>query len=88
MEDLALWGNFILEKYGMENQWITKEVKGPYGCTVWRTISNQWQVFWDKVEITVGNGSKTEFWENQWIGGPSLKSTLPVLCIVSKNMLR
>ncbi|KAG5632454.1 hypothetical protein H5410_004171 [Solanum commersonii] len=41
MEVLALCRNFISQKYGMENQWITKEVRIPYGCGVWITLGNQ-----------------------------------------------
>ncbi|WMV09663.1 hypothetical protein MTR67_003048 [Solanum verrucosum] len=62
----------------MENQWITKEVRSPYGCGVWITLGNQWRVFWDKVEITVGNESKTEFREDQWIGGPTAVSQVTI----------
>jgi len=41
-EDTALWRRFIAEKYGLQSNWITEEVNGTFGCSVWKTIRRMW----------------------------------------------
>ncbi|WMV32608.1 hypothetical protein MTR67_025993 [Solanum verrucosum] len=41
-EEGMLWKEAILAKYGMEDNWITKNVTTPYGCSVSRAIRNLW----------------------------------------------
>lgn len=40
---------------------------------------NEGRRFWANVRRSVGDGSKTEFWESEWIGQASLKSLFPRL---------
>ena len=40
-EEGMLWKEAILAKYGMEDNWMTKNVVTPYGCSVWIGIFGQ-----------------------------------------------
>ncbi|WMV51804.1 hypothetical protein MTR67_045189 [Solanum verrucosum] len=60
--DMELWRRFISKKYGLLNNWITEEVPGTFGCSVWKTIRRLWIAFDAKVTIREGNGLKTSFW--------------------------
>lgn len=57
-EDRALWRRFIAGKYGLFNQWTTKEVMGTFGCSVWKTIRRLWPHFRSNICISVGDGLK------------------------------
>ncbi|RYR07607.1 hypothetical protein Ahy_B05g075001 [Arachis hypogaea] len=37
------------------------------------------------VRMSVGNGSKTKFWEDKWLGDFSLRDKFPILFVVSSN---
>lgn len=56
-----------------------------YGCSVWKSIRYLWNDFWVNVVILVGDGSKTAFWEDHWIGDSSLKSTSSDLYSISSQ---
>lgn len=44
IEDMTLWKRLIIEKYGFLKQWTIEEVKGTFGCSVWKTIRRLAQV--------------------------------------------
>ena len=56
-----LWKEAILAKYGMEDNWMTKNVITPYGCSVWRAIRNLWPKIQIRTKVRIGNGQKTSF---------------------------
>jgi len=60
-EDLALWRRFISHKYGLQNNWITEEANGTFGCSVWKTIRRLWPSFIPNLSFRIGNGVKTSF---------------------------
>jgi len=82
-EDMALWRRFIAEKYGLQSNWITEEVNGTFGCSVWKTIRRMWPDFSAKVTFRVGNGLKTSFWNETWLGDVNLRILFPDLYIIS-----
>lgn len=63
----------------MEDLWITKEVKSPYGVGLWRSIRNQWLKIWGNSRIKPGNGRKTSFWNDVWVGQHTLKQLFPAI---------
>ena len=68
-----LWKEAILEKYGMEHNWITKNVTTPYGCSIWRAIRNLWPKMQIRTKVRIGNGQKNSFWHDKWAGFLTIK---------------
>ncbi|WMV50233.1 hypothetical protein MTR67_043618 [Solanum verrucosum] len=52
---------------------------------VWRTIRSLWPKLRGNSSIRVGNGTKTRFWKDIWIGQASLQVAFPDLMIFSRN---
>ena len=69
----------IVSRYTMEGLWITKQVRSPYGVGLWRTIRNQWPKMWGNSRIIIGNGRRTSFWNDVWVGQYPLKQLYPVI---------
>lgn len=65
---------FITHKYGLLNLWTTEEVLGTFGCSVLKTIRRMWPNFNTNMSIKVGDGMKTDFWNEHWIGEGNLKA--------------
>jgi len=61
----------------MDDSWTTKEVRSPYGVGLWRTIRDLWPKIWRNSKIDIGNGRKTFFWNDVWVGQHSLKQLHP-----------
>ncbi|WMV25769.1 hypothetical protein MTR67_019154 [Solanum verrucosum] len=76
-EPQAYWGKVIKAIYGVENKWMTNEVSTPYGVSLWRSIRILWPFLRNNTAVRVGNGSKTSFWEDNWLGHASLKNLFP-----------
>lgn len=76
-EDQMLW-RAINEKYE-EDKWMTKEMSTPYGVSLWRSIRNLWTLLKSKCSIKIAEGSRTNFWEDVWLGTESLKEKLPYI---------
>ncbi|WMV14116.1 hypothetical protein MTR67_007501 [Solanum verrucosum] len=72
-----------LGKYGLFSQWTTEEVMGSFGCCVWKTIRRLWPHFNNNIYISVGNGLKTNFWNEIWKGDDSLRNLFPNLYTLS-----
>ncbi|XP_049354731.1 uncharacterized protein LOC125819316 [Solanum verrucosum] len=82
-EDTSLWRRFIAEKYGLHSNWITEEVNGTFGCSVWKTIRRMWTDFNAQVTFKVGNGLKISFWNEIWLGDVKMRILFPDLYIIS-----
>lgn len=82
-EERAIWRRFIAEKYGLLNHWTTEEVAGTFGCSVWKTIRRLWPHVNNNISITVGNGLKTDFWNEVWIGKDNLRNSFSHLYTLS-----
>ncbi|KAG5595782.1 hypothetical protein H5410_037014 [Solanum commersonii] len=78
IDRLVVRGEKIVEpneiKTAMVDHWITEDVLGTFGCSVWKTIRRPWPQFQKIIQRKVGNGVKIEFWNELWIGERSLKS--------------
>ena len=55
-EEEMLWKEAILAKYGMGDNWMTKNVITPYGCSFWRAIKNLWPKMQIRTKVRIGNG--------------------------------
>ena len=40
----ALWREVIVNKYGLNGNWVSNSVNSSYGVSVWRTIRNLWTI--------------------------------------------
>ena len=67
-EPQPYWGKVIQAKYGEENKWMIKKVLTPYGVSLWKSFRILWPLFKINTTIRVGNGIKTSFWEDKWLG--------------------
>uniref|UniRef100_A0A0V0H378 Putative ovule protein n=1 Tax=Solanum chacoense TaxID=4108 RepID=A0A0V0H378_SOLCH len=63
----------------MRGNWITTEVSSPYGSSVWRSISDLWDLVLERSCCKVGNGRKVAFWKDRWCGQVSLSQRFPHL---------
>ncbi|WMV32616.1 hypothetical protein MTR67_026001, partial [Solanum verrucosum] len=68
--------------------WITDEVTtGVFGCSVWKTIRRLWPSFASNISFKNGDGVKTDFWNEIWIGDRDLKTLFPNLFILSLQQM-
>uniref|UniRef100_A0A0V0IJK0 Putative ovule protein n=1 Tax=Solanum chacoense TaxID=4108 RepID=A0A0V0IJK0_SOLCH len=67
---------------------MTKEVLTPYGVSLWKSIRILWPLLKINTTIRVGNGNKTSFWEDKWLGTTNLKSIFPEMhdLVVNKHV--
>ncbi|WMV10212.1 hypothetical protein MTR67_003597 [Solanum verrucosum] len=86
-DDQSLWKDTIFARYGKEGSWTTKEVNTPYGVGLWRTIRNQWPRIWNNSVINVGNGRKTLFWNDTWMGQTPLRQQFPDIYILNQQKM-
>lgn len=75
----SLQKEVIAAKYGMRDQWMTTELASPYGSSVWRSISDLWDLVLERSYCKVGIGRKVAFWMDKWCGQFSLSQRFPDL---------
>ncbi|WMV33005.1 hypothetical protein MTR67_026390 [Solanum verrucosum] len=86
-DEQGLWKEIIIARYGREGPWTTQEVKTPYERGLWRTIRNQWQKMWGNFVIKLGNGRKTMFWNDVWVGQTPLRQQFPNIYNLNQQKL-
>ncbi|WMV38554.1 hypothetical protein MTR67_031939 [Solanum verrucosum] len=86
-DEQGLWKKIIIARYGREGPWTTQAVKTPYERGLWRTIRNQWPKMWGNSVIKVGNGRKTMFWNDIWVGQAPLKQQFPDIYNLNQQKL-
>uniref|UniRef100_A0A803P8A0 Reverse transcriptase domain-containing protein n=1 Tax=Cannabis sativa TaxID=3483 RepID=A0A803P8A0_CANSA len=85
LESNSLWHKVIKSRYGKaDNFWDTKQgvrmsPRGP-----WMDIADLYHEYGKMVKFKVGNGASIRFWEDEWIGGPSLRDQFPTLAVLSR----
>jgi hypothetical protein len=85
-EEDAFWRLLICSKYGNSHGgWITREVSGPHGVSLWKTIRKEWGNFVKYVNFEVGDGTKIKFWLDIWCGSCSLKEGYPDLFRIARD---
>ena len=54
-EEEALWKEVIVNKYGLNGNWVSNSVNSTYGVSAWRTIRNLWPDISRNIVYKVGN---------------------------------
>ena len=85
MESSGLWKTVIQAKYGVANNWCTKQGRAPHGSGPWKHISKLWGEFKLKSSLKLGNGGHISFWKDKWLGTETLKDEFPALFLLASN---
>ena len=51
----------VVNKYGLNGNWVSNSVNSTYGVSAWRTIRNLWPDLSRNIVYKVGNGTKILF---------------------------
>ena len=80
LERESFWRKVIVGKFGEEEGgWTTREVRDSYGMDLWKYIRKGWEDFFLRTSIRIGNGRRTRFWWDIWVGDSKLKYLFPML---------
>jgi hypothetical protein len=86
VERNALWRRVIDQKYGsVGGGRHTSLVGGPYGVSLWKTISKGLELFSTFLEFKVGDGSRIRFWRDVWCGVEPFMVLFPELYRITRN---
>ncbi|RVW14147.1 putative ribonuclease H protein [Vitis vinifera] len=76
----SFWRRVIVGKFGeVQGGWTTREVRESYGTGLWKDIRKGWEEFFLRTRICIGNGRRTRFWWDIWVGDSKLKDLFPLL---------
>jgi hypothetical protein len=68
----------VASRYGVDTGgWCTFQVKGSYGCGLWKGIMRGWNHFHKHLRFTVGRGDRVRLWHDCWCGDRALKDVFP-----------
>ena len=86
LERESLWRKVILGKFKeVEAGWTIREVRGSYGLSLWKDIRKGWEGFILGTSIHIGNGKRTSFWWDNWVGDSKLKDVFPTLFKIASH---
>ncbi|RVW40733.1 putative ribonuclease H protein [Vitis vinifera] len=76
----------IVGKFGeVQGGWTIREVRESYGTGLWKDIRKGWEEFFLRTRIHIGNGRRTRFWWDMWVGDSKLKDLFPLLFRIAAN---
>ncbi|WMV52569.1 hypothetical protein MTR67_045954 [Solanum verrucosum] len=76
-EEQALWREVIVNKYGLNGNWVSSSMNSTYGMSAWRIIRKFWPALSRHIVYKVGNGTKIIFWKENWNGNETLMALFP-----------
>ncbi|RVW72410.1 Mitotic checkpoint protein BUB3.1 [Vitis vinifera] len=83
IERESFWRGVIVGKFGeVQGGWTTRE---SYGTGLWKDIRKGWEEFFLRTRIHIGNGRRTRFWWDMWVGDSKLKDLFPMLFRIAAN---
>ncbi|WKA03180.1 hypothetical protein VitviT2T_021306 [Vitis vinifera] len=86
IERESFWRRVIVGKFGeVQGGWTTREVRESYGMGLWKDIRKGWEEFFLRTRIHIGNGRRTKFWWDMWVGDSKLKDLFPLLFRIATN---
>ena len=79
----SLWKRVLQEKYCIAGDlWLPRFINSPRLSKVWKDILSievlnppLFNFFFSNVSLAVGNGCRTSFWKDAWLGAASLQSS-------------
>ncbi|CAI0629580.1 unnamed protein product, partial [Linum tenue] len=85
-EPSSWWRNLIDVKYPRtSSEWRAGNGVGPIGCSIWRCIMKEENMFWKFASVSPGGGAWVSFWNDCWIPGKMLKDSYPRVAAASSN---
>ena len=63
----------------VDGGWCSCQVRGSYGCSLWKGIMIGWDQFHKHLRFTVGRGDRVRLWHDCWCGDMALKDIFPNL---------
>ena len=86
VEDSKFWRWLLVAKYGVIGRgWCTRPVRGSHGCSLWKGIMANWDIFQSYIVFEAGKGDKMRFWYDRWCGDHPLKDEFPLLFECSRD---
>ncbi|CAL1374377.1 unnamed protein product [Linum trigynum] len=86
LEPSSWWRNLIDVKYlRTSSEWRAGNGVGPIGCSIWRCIMKEENMFWKFASVSPGGGAWVSFWNDCWIPGKMLKDSYPRVAAASSN---
>jgi hypothetical protein len=85
-EENHLWRRVIVAKYGLDRGgWSSLKPRGTHGCGLWKGIMLGRDLFFQHIEMILGQGNRILFWHDSWCGMTPLKSLFPVMFSCSSD---
>ena len=75
----------IVNKYGLNGNWVSNSVNSTYKVSAWRKIRNLWPDLSRNIVYKVGMGRKNLFWKENWNGNEALMVLFPDLFSLCTN---
>ena len=84
----GVWQELLKNKY-LQNSSLSQVTAKPTDSQFWKGLMGVKENFFSKGKFVVGNGQKTRFWEDNWLGEVPLAAQYPTLYSIArhKNML-
>jgi hypothetical protein len=82
--EYGIWQKILRKKY-LQTQTLCQAVTKNGDSHFWQGLMEVKKFFWQHCKVQIGDGAKTIFWEDQWIGPSYLAKAFPRLFLVSMN---
>ena len=70
----------MASRHGVVNGgWCTCQVRGSYGCGLWKGTMTGWNQFHKHLRFTVSMGDRVRLWHDCWCGDWALKDVFPTI---------
>ena len=74
----GVWHELLTNKY-LKDKTLAEIDSKPTDSPFWKGIMKVKQEFFQRISFTVGNGHRTRFWEDPWMGNMTLAAQYPTL---------
>jgi hypothetical protein len=78
MNEEGVWQEILQNKY-LKTKTLSQVSAKPTDSPFWKGLMNVKEEFFSRGTMVIGNGQKTRFWEDIWLGDTPLKDQYPML---------
>jgi hypothetical protein len=78
MNEEGVWQEILQNKY-LKTKTLSQVSARPTDSPFWKGLMNVKDEFFSRATMIIGNGQKTRFWEDIWLGDTPLKDQYPML---------